>query len=100
MFEQGDAGDRFYVISAGEAEVIGDGDRIRTLARGDAFGEIALLREVTRTAEVRARTDLQLYALERGVFLPAVGGYRLSATQADVVVASMLDTFRPRGVGV
>jgi hypothetical protein len=100
VFEQGDEGDCFYVVAAGEADVFGDGDRIRTLRRGDSFGEIALLRDVPRTAEVRARTALTLYVLERDVFVPAVTGYRPAAATADAVVASMLDTFRPRGVGV
>jgi hypothetical protein len=34
------------------------------------------------------------------VFVPAVTGYRPAAAAADAVVASMLDTFRARGVGV
>jgi hypothetical protein len=49
---------------------------------------------------VRARTALTLYALERDVFVPAVTGYSPAAARADAVVARMLDTFHPRGVGV
>ncbi len=100
VFNQGDVGDRFYLIAGGEAEVVGDGAVIHTLRSGDSFGEIALLRDVPRTTGVRARTALDLYALERDVFVPAVGGYRAAAAAADGVVATMLDTFRPRGVGV
>jgi MFS family permease len=100
VFEQGDVGDRFYVIVAGEADVVGDGRHIRTLHSNDSFGEIALLRAVPRTTEVRARTALDLYALERDVFVPAVSGYRPASEAADTAVAGMLDTFRPRGVGV
>jgi len=100
VFEQGDEGHRFYVLAEGEADVLGDGRHIRTLGRGDAFGEIALLRDVPRTAEVRARTALTLYALERDVFVPAVSGYSPAAARADAVVAGRLDTFRPRGIGV
>ncbi len=100
VFEQGEAGDRFYVIVAGEAEVFGDDRSIRSLRTGDSFGEIALLRDVPRTAEVRARTALDLYALKREVFVPSVSGYRSAAAAADAGVVSMLNTFRPRGVGV
>jgi hypothetical protein len=100
VFEQGDEGNRFYVVAAGEADVFGDGRHIRTVRRGESFGEIALLRDVPRTAEVRARTSLSLYALDRDVFVPAVTGYSPAAARADAVVASMLDTFHPRGVGV
>jgi len=73
---------------------------IRTLGRGDSFGEIALLRDVPRTAEVRARTALTLYTLNRDVFVPAVSGYSPAAARADAAVANMLATFHPRGVGV
>ena len=100
VFEQGDQGDRFYVIAAGEADVFGDSRRIRTLQGGDSFGEIALLRDVPRTAEVRARTQLDLYTLTRDVFVPAVSGYGPAAAAGDEAVVSMLDTFRPRGIGV
>ena len=100
VFEQGDTGDRFYVIAQGEAEVIRDGVLISTLARGDAFGEIALMRETTRTTTVRARTDLDLSTLEADIFVPAVSGYRPSAAEADAVIDSYFATFRPRGVGV
>ena len=100
VFDQGDVGDRFYVVADGEADVFGDGKLIRTLRRGDSFGEIALLRDVPRTADVRARTPLTLYTLERDVFVPAVSGYAPAAARADAAVANMLATFHPRGVGV
>ena len=100
VFGQGDAGDRFSVIAAGEADVVGDGRDIRTLRHGDSFGEIALLRDVPRTTEVRARTELDLYALERDVFLPVVSGYKPAAATAQAAVTRMLESFHPRGVGI
>jgi MFS family permease len=99
VFEQGDVGDRFYVIAAGEAEVLGDGRHICTLGTRESFGEIALLRDVPRTTAVHARTALDLYALDRDVFLSAVTGYRPAAGAADTAVARMLDRFSSPGVG-
>ncbi|HET6686991.1 MAG TPA: MFS transporter [Jiangellaceae bacterium] len=95
---QGDVGDRFYVIESGTADVIGDGRLVAKLGQGDGFGEIALLRRVPRTATVRATDDLRLQALSRDHFLPVVTGYTPSAREAGVVVDAMLDRFTPRDV--
>jgi MFS family permease len=90
VFRRGDTGDRFYVIGDGEVTVTLDGRPAVPLGPGGYFGEIALLREVPRTATVTARTDVELYALERDVFIAAVTGYAPSAEAADAVIASHL----------
>ncbi len=95
VFHQGDAGDRFYVIEDGEADVIGDGRLVRTLRTGECFGEIALLRDTPRTATVRARTTLQLYMLSRPDFLLAVSGYSATARGALSLLDDRLAAFTP-----
>lgn len=95
VFRQGDAGDRFYVIEAGEALVSIDGAAVRTQGPGDYFGEIALLRDVPRTASITAVTDLSLHALERDEFIAAVTGHARSVEAAGAIVASRLGAFRP-----
>ena len=90
VFEEGQAGDRFFVISAGRAEVEAGGQKLRALERGDFFGEIALLRDVPRTATVRASTSLHLLALERTVFVATVTGHPASAEAAGSIVAARL----------
>jgi cyclic nucleotide-binding protein len=97
VFHQGEQGDRFYVIEEGEADAIGDGRLIRTMRSGDGFGEIALLHDKPRSATVRARTALRLYALDRRHFLSTVSGYRSSAHEAEVLARERLDAFDPRG---
>ena len=51
------------MIEAGEAEVLGDGNLVRTLGPRDYFGEIALIDEGTRMASIIASTELVCYEL-------------------------------------
>ena len=99
VFEQGEPGDRFYVIAAGEAEVLCDGERLCLLGAGESFGEIALLGDCPRTATVRALTELHLQAIGSDDFLRAVTGYRPAAAAAGETVRRTLraDALRRAG---
>lgn len=90
VFGQGDAGDDFYLIDSGRVGIVVDGRTASELGPGDAFGEIALLRDVPRTATVTAVTDVALYALEREAFLGAVTSHVQSRTAAETLVAGRL----------
>jgi hypothetical protein len=90
VVKQGDTGDRFYVVADGDLDVSVDGSQVATLHAGDYFGEIALLRDVPRTATVRARRSSALLALGRDDFLAAVNGYAPSLSSAEAVVALRL----------
>jgi MFS family permease len=87
---QGARGDRFYAIESGRATVEIDGRVAATLGPGDFFGEIALLRDVPRTATVRAAVDLRLYAIEGDDFIAAVTGHAPSLDAANSVVSARL----------
>jgi len=95
VFEQGDAGDGCYVIESGTAEVVGDGSRITTLGPGELVGEIALLRQVPRTATVRALTDLRLRRLEGSRFVRVVTGWETTSVRTSGHVDDLLDRFSP-----
>ena len=90
VFREGDSGDRFYVVERGEVMVEPQGRPPVTLGRGGYFGEIALLRDVPRTATVTARIDTELWALERDIFIAAVTGHAPSAEAADAVISTHL----------
>jgi predicted MFS family arabinose efflux permease len=98
VIEQGQVGESFYVIVAGEVEIRENGRLLRVLSDGDSFGEIALLRDVPRTTTVRARTPLMLYELGRHHFVPIVSGYSESAAEAETVVETRLAASASRPV--
>jgi CRP-like cAMP-binding protein len=90
VFEEGEHGDRFFVIADDQAAVETGGNRVRTLGSGDFFGEIALLHDVPRTATVRSITALRLFALDRQTFVATVTGHPASAEAAGSIVAARL----------
>jgi MFS family permease len=94
VVRQGEPGEFFYVLESGQMEVAVDGLPDGTLLPGDFFGEIALLREVPRTATVIAMAESRLLTLERDPFIAAVTGHAPSSAAADAVIDSRL--LRPR----
>ncbi|MGN6429112.1 MAG: MFS transporter [Gaiellaceae bacterium] len=88
VIRTGDAGDRFYVVADGELEITNGAEA--TAGPGDFFGEIALIRDVPRTATVRAKTPSVLYALEREDFLAAVTGHSAVRSAGEAVVTERL----------
>jgi MFS family permease len=91
LITQGEHGDRFYVIASGEVEVIEDGIFRRNQHPGECFGEIALLREVPRTATVRATRSTRLLSIDRERFIATVTGHRRSNESAHRTASRWLE---------
>ena len=81
IFHMGEMGETFYVIEAGEVEVLAPdmggqpSGVINRLGPGDFFGEIALLRAIPRTATIRATKSTRLLAISREDFEAVVQKY-------------------------
>jgi MFS family permease len=89
VIRAGEVGDRFYIVGDGELDISAEG--LRTTAhQADYFGEIALLRDVPRTATVKALVDSQLYALRREDFLAAVTGHTAAHAAGHAVAEERL----------
>lgn len=92
LIRQGDPGDAYFAIAAGELDAEQDGHFLGRYGRGDGVGEIALLRAVPRTATVTAHTAATVYQLDRDLFLTAVLGHAPTRRQAEAIAAARLAT--------
>ena len=72
LIEQGEAGDTFFVVGAGQVDVDRDGEIVASLGPGEHFGEIALLTDAPRNASVIAHTPLRVFALDREGFTSVI----------------------------
>ncbi len=84
LIRRGDPGSRFFLVTGGTAQVeVSDGSWL-SLGPGQYFGEIALLRDAPRNANVRSGPDgLKVLTLERDVFLAAVTGHPRSLSRVE-----------------
>jgi len=62
---KGKTADEFFVIEEGTAKVVRDGQYLDELGPGDFFGEMGLLDNAPRNADVIAETPLTLLVLRR-----------------------------------
>jgi len=70
--KEGAGGAAFFLIESGEAIVSVGGRQRSTLAKGDYFGEMALIDEGARSATITASTELVCYGLTYWEFRPLV----------------------------
>ena len=66
---EGQPGLGLYVIAEGSADVVQGGRVLRTLKDGDFFGEMSLIDDMPRTADVRAATQVRCLTLAKWEFL-------------------------------
>jgi CRP-like cAMP-binding protein len=94
VFQEGDPGDAWYVISEGTARVVKEGAggarEIARLTRGECFGEMAILDGSARSATVEASGDLTLFRFRRARFEDlleqgSLGAYKLVVAMARVL---------------
>ena len=83
IIREGEPGDRFYAIATGTVDVTTHGRFVASLGPGDYIGEIALLKDVPRTATVTARSPVKSFALNRAHFLTALSGSSTATRIAD-----------------
>jgi MFS family permease len=91
IVREGDRGDRFYAILRGEVEIRVGGVPRRTLGPGDHFGEIALVRDINRTASVIALSDVHHASLGSADFLDSLTSSEAAYGIAWAATGEMMD---------
>ena len=86
VIREGEPSDRFFVIAKGQAVVAqrdaGGAEReLGTLGPGDYFGEVGLLSGHARNATVRAKTSLEVLALDDDAFRALVESSQATSEQ-------------------
>lgn len=90
IFEQGDPGDRFYIVLDGGVEIVRDDTILANLFPGDFFGETALLFDMPRTASVRTTRRTLMWSISRAGFQRVIGHYLLANHSSRQTVTSRL----------
>jgi MFS family permease len=83
IIRQGERGDAYYLAEVGTFEIVQDEHVVAERPAGLGVGEIALLRDVPRTASVRAVGEVHGFSLDRAAFLEAVTGHPQGRALAD-----------------
>ena len=103
IVRQGEIGDRFYVVAKGKVEVVreegGRSTVLSTLGEGEYFGELALLKDLARTATVRALEPTDVLAIGRGDFRAVAMHLGLLRQQLAGAVDERLETVSAGGAG-
>jgi len=75
IIEEGDAGEDFFLLEQGEAEVYKRGNQqpLHRYRKGDYFGELALLNDAPRAATIVAQTDVKVATLSKEGFQRLLG---------------------------
>lgn len=97
ILQQGDPGDRFYILLEGAVRVVRDGETVASLGPGDFFGETALLLDMPRNATVQASEHALTWSITRAAFQRLVGGYLLANPRTQHEILRRMRASLPEG---
>jgi len=94
ILRKGDPGEHFYIIRSGNVSIQNEElvER-KILGAYEYFGEVALLSEVPRTADVVAETEVQAYLIQKDQFLSFIYGTRFEKTLRRLVANRSSETW-------
>jgi len=90
VFQEGQLGDRMYVVKEGNIDLLIRGRLVASVGRGGILGEMALIDTKSRSATAIARTDCQLVPINEERFTSLVQQNPHFALQVMRVLAQRL----------
>jgi CRP-like cAMP-binding protein len=90
IVRQGEQGEDYFMLAARACQAAVDGTIATVHRPGQGFGEIALLRDVPRTATVTAIEDSELYALRRSAFRGALARHAGATVAAEGIATARI----------
>lgn len=88
IINRGDVGHEMYIIAHGEVKVTGDQDReLAVLHHGQCFGEMSLIQQEVRSANVRAKTYCDLFILQKDKFVALTSKFPILRTNIEQIAA-------------
>ncbi|MDA3849975.1 MAG: cyclic nucleotide-binding domain-containing protein, partial [Spirochaetaceae bacterium] len=94
IIQKGTRGDKFYIIYSGNVSVSGEElKQKKVYGTYEYFGEVALITESERTADVIAETDVTAYSIGRDEFLDFIEGTELKQTLLRLAKIRCEDTW-------
>lgn len=94
---QGAARSHFFIVAAGQVEVLHDGERVGLLGSGEHFGEFALFADVPYAATYRSLTACELLLLDEPHFDELAAQSQALAHYAEQIGTGRLVATRRRG---
>ena len=90
VFKQGDEGNKFYLIQEGNIHLERFDNSLKTLdiilKPGNFFGEMALVKNIPRTATAEAVTDSLLFTLDKESFCTVIGSTLSGGRELDSLI--------------
>jgi CRP-like cAMP-binding protein len=93
FFTTGDPGEVMYVVLAGEVDIVLRGKVLESVQPGGIFGEMALIDHRERSADVIAKTDVRVAAIDQKRFLYLVRNHPFFALEVMKVMTDRLRRF-------
>lgn len=75
VVKQGESGQEAMIVEDGTADVIRDGEKVDDLGPGDFFGEMSLINQMPRNADVVATSDMDLLVMDAREFSSVLSEY-------------------------